>query len=282
MIVIRLSSGLGNQLFMYAFYKYIELKYGEMPYFDDKYFVDRRGIIRQSELAVLFPNYPVCKFHFNPAGERRFRGYFFRWKQKLFPSFRYINEKDYDDTFDYKGDIYFNGFWQNHKYVDQLDKSLFVSKEPFPSLLENVRQQIENSACPVCIHFRRGDYFMPKWIHRYGVCTLEYYKRAMNLIESKVNEEIVYFVFSDDLNWVKQNISFNSRYILVPNYDINSYWYIYLMSICHHNIISNSTFSWWGAYLNNNATKYVVAPEKWMFDTDTNIALDEWIKVKVD
>ena len=281
MIVIRLSSGLGNQLFMYAFYKYIESRYGEQPFFDDKYFIDHRGTIRESELSIVYHNYPVHKFNFNPAGERRVKGYICRWKQMLFPSFNYVNEKDYDDSIKYTGNVYFNGYWQTDKYVKTLGFDIFEPQAPFPSLLETIRQQIINAECSVSVHVRRGDYFMPKWIGRYGVCTAQYYVDAMAELKKQLSAKPIYFIFSDDLEWVKQNIKFEDECVFVENHDVNSFWYIFLMSKCHHHIISNSTFSWWGAYLDVKPGKIVVGPSKWMLDTNESLMLSEWTKINV-
>lgn len=281
MIVIRLSSGLGNQLFMYAFFKYIEHKYGEQPFFDDKYFKDHRGIIRNSEISVICPNYPIHKFMFNPAGERRLKGYIYRWKQALFPSFNYVEDTNYDDSMYYTGNVYFNGYWQTDKYVKTLDLHLFEPKESMPRSLEAVFLQINNVECPVSIHFRRGDYFMPKWIGRYGVCTVQYYIDAIAKLKNMLHLKPTFFIFSDDLEWVRQNIIIEDNHVFVPNLEINSFWYIYLMSKCKHHIISNSTFSWWGAYLNSHIDKIVIGPSKWMLDTDETLMLPEWEKITI-
>lgn len=280
MIVIKLSSGLGNQLFMYSFYKYIENKYGIKPFFDDKAFLnDMSG--RRSEISILFPNYPKISFNFNPIGEHGVKKYLYKLKQILFPSFKFVTEEEYDDNIIYSDDVYFNGYWQTDRYVSQINRLLFEPKEEKPLFVKNIEKEIKNVSCPVAIHFRRGDYFSPKYINRYGVCTADYYKKAMCKLQSIVTQDITFFVFSDDLDWVKNNIKFNCNYLFIPNEAINSFWYIFLMSKCHHSIISNSTFSWWGAYLNENKNKVVIGPDKWMFDSNNNIMLKEWIRIKI-
>lgn len=280
MIVIRLSSGMGNQLFMYAFYLYIKKKYeSEEVYFDDKYYKsDSFG--RKAELSILFPDYPVWKFKFNPAGELKFRRILFGWKQRLFPSFQYVKEKDYNDNLHYKGNVYFDGYWQTEKYIHNIDISDFTPKEFLPDVLIPYANYISQATNAVSIHFRRTDYFSPKYIHRFGVCTDVYYQKAMESIESVINKPI-YFVFSDDLEWVKDNIHFNAEYILIPNFDVNPFWYIHLMSKCKHHIISNSTFSWWGAFLNPYKDKMVMAPNRWLLDSNETIVLNEWNKIDV-
>lgn len=278
MIQIKLSSGLGNQLFMYAFYKYIEKKYNELPYFDDRYF-EWAKIERKSELSIIFPDYPIHRFFFNPAGHRKILRNLFEFKQKIFPDYKYVFEVDYDDNILYRGNVYFSGFWQTSKYVDTLDKKLFVPQEPIPPCIQYYLRLIEKSVTPISIHFRRGDYFMPKWIGRYGVCTTNYYNNAMQALSSCEDKPKTYFVFSDDIEWVKNNIIFKDDFIIVENADVNSFWYIYLMSKCHHNIISNSTFSWWGAYLNDFENKVVIGPDKWMLDSDFDLMQPNWLKI---
>lgn len=280
MKIIRLSSGLGNQMFMYAFFKHIEKKYKEPVFFDDKFFkTDRSG--RKPEISILY-NYDPYKFKFNPAGERRIKRIFYKTIRFLFPKFKYVKEKDYNDEKWYNGDVYFNGYWQTCKYADQFGKKIFLPSGEIPLVLQDIEEKIKDSNCPICIHFRRGDYFSPLYVKRYGVCSVDYYEKAIDTIESMlVNEQITYFVFSDDINWVKKNISFTKETVYIPNHPVNSIWYIKLMSLCKHNVISNSTFSWWGAYLNSNCNKIVIGPDKWTFDKQTNPMCDNWLKINV-
>lgn len=281
MKVVKLGSGLGNQLFMYAFYRYIEQKYGEQTFFDDKYFRDQISEQRHSELSVIFPNYPVFKFPLNPAGETGWRGVLYSWFRYHFPICKMVYEDQYDDTIRYEGNVYFKGFWQTDKYVKTLDKKIFTPKEKIPKELMQVVSQILAAVCPVAIHIRRGDYFQGKYASIFGVCSSNYFVRAMQTLESLEKSEITYFVFSNDLEWVNANIPFKCKKVVVPNYNVNSFWYIYLMSLCHHNIISNSSFSWWGAYLNEFEGKKVLGPSRWMNNSDFDLMLPEWIKVKV-
>lgn len=269
---------MGNQLFMYSFFLYIKKLYDVEVYFDDKYYkCDRFG--RKSDISILLPNYPVYRFRFNPAGERGLKRIMYEWKQKIVPTFKYINEIDFDDKLRYEGDIYLNGFWQTDKYVNEIGSDAFIPKENPPIKLLPYLSKVNEEDIPVSIHFRRTDYFSPKYVNRYGVCTTSYYIEAMDYINS-LYEKAVYYVFSDDIEWVKQNIKFQRPAVYVPNFDINPYWYIYLMSRCKHQIISNSTFSWWGAYLNKSEKKVVITPDKWTLDSSETIALKEWIKIE--
>lgn len=166
MIQIKLSSGLGNQLFMYAFYRYIENKCGETPFFDDRYFLYETKI-RKPEISIIFPDYPVRRFLFNPAGHSKILRAICNLKQRLLPDYKYVQEGDFNENTTYDGNVYFSGFWQTSRYADTLDKSVFKAASSIPEELKKYEHLICDNECPVSIHFRRGDYFLPKWIGRY-------------------------------------------------------------------------------------------------------------------
>ena len=131
----------------------------------------------------------------------------------------------------------------------------------------------------VSIHFRRGDY-VGNAVHETDKTV--YYKEAMELIESKV-ENPVYFLFSDDIPWVKENFttSFETHYIDFNDASTN-FEDLKLMSSCQHNIMANSSFSWWGAWLNSNPNKTVIAPKLWFNDEKVNtsdIIPENWIQL---
>lgn len=104
---------------------------------------------------------------------------------------------------------------------------------------------------------------LPQFKKIFGeVCTVKYYLKSIRKVEEKISEP-VFFVFSDDIDWVKQNFTFNKVYFVDWNKGQNSFWDMYLMSQCSANIIANSTFSFWGAYLNKN-NPFVIYPQKWV------------------
>jgi len=132
-------------------------------------------------------------------------------------------------------------------------------------------------------NLRRGDYVKIESVSNIlGAQPLEYYREAAALVASK-SEKPEFFIFSDDIEWVKENLhlSFPTTYVsAVPG--IKAYEELYLMSLCTHSIISNSTFSWWGAWLNQHKEKIVIAPKKWFNDSTwggTDIVPDSWIKL---
>ena len=179
--------------------------------------------------------------------------------------FKSIN---YNEEYDY----YLDGFWQCERYFQ--DAQLKIREELTPSkekLLE-FRQIISTNS--VSLHIRRSDYLTSNGFH--PVQTLEYYKNAINKIGKYEN----LYVFSDDIYWCKNNLEFKNMVFVEGKTNIEDLW---LMSLCDHNIIANSSFSWWGAWLNNNPNKMVIAPKLW-FGQHVNInsgdiVPDEWIKL---
>ncbi len=281
MITVHLSSGLGNQLFQYSFALYLKEKYNQEVQFDSNGFKFEDS--RKIEIAILKPNFDRVN---NSKLFTNYLGIIYRLKLLLFkinPSNTYINDKTLFEslTIDPSKNYYFDGYWQTDYYVSKI-KNIADFLNPIdsmPLLIENyISEMVKGNS--VALHIRRGDYFSPLYIDRYGVCNVNYYLKAINYIQKHV-ENPKFFVFSDDLDWVRNNIDLPENSVFIINEKINSYWYILLMSKAKHNIISNSTFSWWGAYLNDNKDKIIISPDKWMLDTDATIALDDWVKISV-
>ena len=161
---------------------------------------------------------------------------------------------------------YLSGYWQSESYfqaAEQVIRSDFTFK---PALnLRNVElaEQI-GQVNAVSLHVRRGDYANNKKTNAtHGLCSLDYYRMAIQHVAQRVDQPH-FFIFSDDQSWAKEylKIEFPCRYI-DHNQGIESYNDMRLMSLCKHHIIANSSFSWWGAWLNANQSKIVVGPKKW-------------------
>ncbi|MEI6553564.1 MAG: alpha-1,2-fucosyltransferase, partial [bacterium] len=134
----------------------------------------------------------------------------------------------------------------------------------------------------ISIHIRRGDYISNQEANNFhGSCSIDYYTEAINIIKGKVSNPI-FFVFSDDIAWVKENLKSDIVATWVSEYNLDNTEDLLLMSFCKHQIIANSSFSWWGAYLNRNINKIVIAPKKWIankgYNTD-EITPSSWIKL---
>lgn len=286
MLIVQLSSGLGNQLFMYSFFMYLKQETNEEVFFETKSFKNDFSN-RESEIELLFPSYPVFNDMVSSyRGDNMLKNFFSKlYLNYLEQQVIEINDSEIykiENTYNKDVKLYFYGFWQTNFYVDTLiNKSeIFTPKEIMPKCLLEHYKQIISSKISVSMHVRRGDYFTDFYLKRYGVCTKEYFEDSIYFLIHKL-DKFVLFIFSDDIEWVKKNLKFpdSIKLIYIQNYDVNNFWYINLMSLCHHNIISNSSFSWWGAYLNKNKFKIVISPKVWRFDIQGTLALKEWIKI---
>ncbi len=205
----------------------------------------------------------------------------------LFRGGRFVVEPTFDYWADFESigkDSYITGYWQSEKYfmdVDQDIRRCFQFRSELDEINEQWKDRILKSNS-VSIHIRRGDYVSnPTTNSVHGTCTLEYYHSAINEISSRVNNP-VFFIFSDDLNWVMENFFIKYPVCHVSNnFGKNSYLDMWLMSLCQNNIIANSSFSWWGAWLNGNKNKIVVAPKAWFAGKEKPLDLypEGWIVI---
>lgn len=300
MIMIKLQGGLGNQLFQYAAGRSLahitnqELKLDVTSYGEDKKrtyalsVFDITGEIATKEEVEHFK-----KFQRKDWG--KIKGVLGKIKAILHNKFvankrKYFIEKQFHfdpDVLGLTGDSYIEGFFNTEKYfrnVADIIKKEFSLKIPVTEQTKILSGTI-NSCNSVSMHIRRGDYASdPANLSYFGLCSVEYYKEAANIIASKISDPHL-FIFSDDHAWVKENINLNFPTTYVDHTNGNTaYEDLLLMSLCKHNIIANSTFSWWGAWLNKNKNKIVIAPQKWFNQTKSNtfthdVLPEEWIKI---
>lgn len=283
MLIVRLWGGVGNQLFQYAFGQYMSDVLKQEIYYDIGSF-GHSDKLRKFELGHLLHDivlYDTPKYFFS-----RYRGVVGKALASLFefyPGNMIVREREmgkWNFSSCNSSKIYFQGYWQEVKYAEFILKKglLNFDLRIMPIQLLNYYNSIIVNPNSVSIHVRRGDYFSSNNIKIYGVCDKIYYEKAINEIV-KINPQSYFYIFSDDLQWVKRNLNIRSEVTLIRNYDVSQYWYIFLMSKCKYNIISNSTFSWWGAFLNDNDSKIVISPQKWTLNSDLTIALDTWVKI---
>jgi hypothetical protein len=179
------------------------------------------------------------------------------------------------------GDVYFDGYWQNELYFRNYEE-IIRSSYKFKKDLNNQNREMLNMIKrknSVSIHIRRGDYVGVKlWEN---ICDVQYYVNAISCIKNRITNPM-FFIFSDDVTWCRANL--NS--LVVPdevvyvdwNKGVDSYIDMQLMSKCKHNIIANSSFSWWGAWLNTNQDKIVIAPRIWKKSCPkTSPSAQDWI-----
>lgn len=275
MLVVRVSSGMGNQLFQYAFALYLKERYGETVYLDKssyKYrlpdrncFIDIVSELPECNDWKIYNRYPSV-FHYLSKALFAINP-FTRCIRDSHPLFPPSNKF-----------LYFDGYWQTDRYVSQL-KNPIHSLTPKESMPDSIREYLDlfSNNHSISLHVRRGDFFSKAYQPTYGVCDAIYYEKAIKQLTEPL-ESYTLFVFSDDPDWVKTHVNLPASACFIKNEAINPFWYIYLMAHCHDNILSNSSFSWWGAYLNQHADKKVIVPRKWTLTSDKTIALDSWIK----
>lgn len=200
---------------------------------------------------------------------------------------KYLEKKEFEfdpEVFNQKGKTLV-GIWQAEAYFRDI-KELIVREFEFRTPADQINgeliEKIVNSNS-VSIHIRRGDYLNDRWKNILGVIRgTVYYDNAINFIRGKVKNP-QYFVFSDDIKWAKENLKLDNCIYVDHNKGRNSYVDMYLMSICKHNIIANSTFSWWGAWLNKNPKKIVTIPEKWIIGKNCKQMYPaQWVRIKVE
>jgi len=184
-----------------------------------------------------------------------------------------------------KGDVHLHGYWQSEKYFKDIRETIledFTPIRPLRGRNQKVLDEIGSSSS-ISVHVRRGDYVIDPQTNKFhGICGPEYYKKAVEIIAKKVKSPVFYF-FSDDIDWVKNNLRTKFKNVYVDwNQGDQSFVDMQLMSHCRHHILANSSFSWWGAWLNRNPHKIVVAPERWFQERslDTRDLIPEgWLKI---
>ena len=262
MKTINLKGGLGNQMFQYAYGRAQELS-GKKVIFNTSFF---NGNKAKTDSAR---DYKLDNFNIQTRAE---------FSDKRHSFYDFINK------ILVKIGLKENGFWQNEKYFKNIESDIrqeFTLNKTFDSKFDNIIKQIENTPS-ISLHVRRGDYVndkKTKAIH--NVCDLEYYSKAIDIMTAQVNNP-TFFIFSDDIDWVSENLAVPHPSFWVSNLEGKDYEELILMSKCKHNIIANSSFSWWGAWLNNNPDKIVVSPKQWLVNKTANqmgILLKTWIQI---
>jgi len=267
MIVVRIFGGLGNQLFQYAYAKSLAAKGYDVK-------ID----IAAFKNYKLHGGYQLHEFKIDlktasPA-ESWFAKYFFNFPKK---EKSLLFQEDFLKPFKNK---YIKGYFETEKYFEDIRpillKQFVVKKQLASSTIQYLKEiTIKKNACS--LHIQKGDnIFDQKTKQIHGVCDLNYYKEAIKLMREKCGE-VNFFVFSDDILWVKKNLKIkNATYIdqqVIPHEDLH------LMSLCRHNITANSSFSRWAAWLNQHKNKIVIAPKQWFESKESEVACENWIKI---
>ncbi len=282
-IIIKIDGRMGNQMFQWAFGRAFEAKNGISPVFDDSKETLKLGCFKMSKEiktikkplwnTILRKTIPFRNLR-NKVTELKF----------AIPHFEEEVMCLYQpNLFDVKSPAYIVGYFQSEKYFDSIKPQLQKDFQLTKSLNEankKILEKIKNTNS-VSIHFRRGDFLKSRVAAHFGNLGEQYYHDAVEYIAGNTTDPITLFVFSDDVNWVRENVKFGHETVYV---DVNSgkqgYFDLELMKNCKHNIIANSSFSWWGGWLNENPDKIVVMPSPVRpHQPDYDRIPDSWIKL---
>jgi hypothetical protein len=255
MIISKLQGGLGNQLFQWAYGKALAVKYDTNLFLDTSFYSNQIGNTPRVYELDKFPNI----IYQNPDIEPK-------KTIMVVDNFNY-SELLYNENHNY----HLNGFWQSEKYFSNISDLIREQLQPTTETLKKLKQYINGKS--ISLHVRRTDYVTSNGFH--PVQTLEYYNKALEIIGNY--DQLL--VFSDDINWCKENLNYENVLFIENQDNVEDLW---LMSLCDHNIIANSSFSWWGAWLNNK-DKIVIAPKKWFGEftnlNTTNIVPKKWLLI---
>ncbi len=275
MIVIKLKGGLGNQLFQYAFGLHLsrktnrelcldlsellnpnlgetQRKYELYPYATSARIISIEELKKLNIIkSALFKNFlSILNIGFN--------------------NIRYFKEADFKEALNLRNRnfnaLIFDGYWQKERYLKEVESVLKKQIQDYDVTnlyAINIEAHIKRTTS-VSLHIRRGDYISnPRAAKFHSLCSIAYYKSAMEYLCGRLMSPH-FFIFTDDPQWAIQNIPKKYMFTVVSGLGgINHHDELYLMSQCQHNVISNSSFSWWGAWLNGNIAKNVIAPTIW-------------------
>lgn len=302
MIIVKLYGGIGNQMFQYALGRHLAEKNSTFLKMDltvYEMFKLRKYELHNFEIwqhIASIEEIETFKCENSTMLSRLVSKIGKRLGPKLYSTSDFyqntivVKEKQFyfdPSVLDMKGNIYLDGYWQSEKYFCSI-RDILLREFTIKHKQDYINVELTKLICnteSVSLHIRRGDYVqnpLTKQVH--GICSLDYYEKAVNFI-TKRKSNCQFYLFSDDPIWVLDNFKINHPTTIIDHNNASTnYEDLRLMSLCKHNIIANSSFSWWGAWLNNNPDKIVIAPKIWFADTEKNeqtidLIPDKWIKV---
>ena len=294
MKIVKIKGGLGNQMFQYSFAKLLERLSSEEVKIDMSSY---DSVINDE---VRKPRLLKYNISLEIATLREINS-----KRIFLPKRNPLNAQDkvkimleriFNHNYYFESDrayrnpqkilkySYFDGQWQSWRYFSDIEKE--IKNEFHPNYKLNVNtlrlQEIMKNQESVFIGIRRGDYLTEQ--KHYGSFGQAYYNAAIHKINS-ITKNPVFYIFSNDIPWVKQNLNFGKNIAIYREKEdiIDDFEELQLMSSCKHAIIGNSTFHWWGAWLNDNINKTIIAPQNWFFDNKSiDIVPSTWLRMSDD
>ena len=289
MIIMQLAGGLGNQMFQYALYLQLKSMGKEVKIDDIAGFVqDKKRFPALGPFGVSYER-PTRKELIQMLDSSLLP--WSRVRRKLFGRHKksyFEEDKRYHPEIMTWDDIYLEGYWQTEKYFEAIADEVRQVYDT-DKLRRNIKEdrledwlRLVDSTQSVSIHVRRGDYLLPENQALFGgICTDAYYKEAMEQL-MKERSDCRFYLFTNDKQWARAQIERYKKaevcetgakiadaklYHNIEVVDLgerNDYAEFVLMSRCKHNILANSSFSWWASYLNRNADKIVLVPDRWL------------------
>jgi hypothetical protein len=291
MIVVKLMGGLGNQMFQYAAGRALAIRHKTSLYLDLGALENTHP--EDTPRVYELGSFPIEAELANKNTLERIKpsNYKAKFKDRLKrqfsnngPIFTYGEPPKHqrNQFLNVRNNSYLVGYWQDEVYFSAIRDNLLKEFEPIKisASCKKYLKHLEQTPETIAVHVRRGDYVTNIHANKHhGLASKEYYQTAIKNFESQLDNP-EFFVFSDDIEWCKKNIN-AVRINFIE--DTLGYEDMHLMSHCKHNIIANSSFSWWGAWLNNNSDKIVIAPKVWFQNKDTNQATSivpgSWIRL---
>lgn len=279
MIVVKLQGGLGNQMFQYAFGRSLSLETGIPIALDAAGLENGEGITRRHYSLGAFK----CESYLIDEEELlRFRS-----EAVSLTENQEEDPSNFVSCLDKNKDYYLIGYWQGEKYFKKYSEAIrsdFTLRNPLSDEAAKYLETITmNQGQSIAVQVRRGDYINNKKVaDLIGACGKEYYEVGVNFIINELDlKSPRIFVFSDDIGWCEKNLSFPSDMVYISKDRLPDYEELFLISRAKHVVISNSSFGWWGAWLNQNPDKIIVAPKHWAKNAKLNrpdITPPSWIR----
>lgn len=281
-VISRLFGGAGNQLFQYAAGRALADHLGCDLALDDRY------IASNPVWSGCFDHFAKARFirgaQMPPAKSDGWLRYGLWRHFGRAPRFHRERRLGFDPGFfDLRPGTYLHGYWQSERYfgsiADRLRHDLSFTT-PLDGANAEMAARIAGSDCPVALHVRRGDYVAAG---AYAACSPIYYRKGVAEIASRLGIAPTCFVFSNDPDWARDNLDLGAQTVIVDiNDETTGHFDMHLQSLCAHNVIANSTFSWWAAWLNQSPEKLVVAPREWFAAktlANPDICPHHWIRI---
>lgn len=292
MIIVNIQGRFGNQMFGFALYRQL-MKMGKDVYVDLSH--NRLDEKSKKERAVfaIEPNIDLFGFQYKVIDnetaleylkDRNNRNLIKRWEYRIFPQRCKCYEEKATAVFDKNvfklNDVYLNGYWQSEKFFEgavEEVRQMYRFPDLFTDYQKRMLAEIADKQS-VSVHVRRGDYLNHPEI--YGTTTLGYYENAMQYMQER-RENLHFYIFTNDIPWARKNFAGDNITIIEDSGNLTTgNLDMALMAECKDNIIANSSFSWWAAWLNQNQGKTVIAPKSWEVNNSTkDIWCKDWLKM---